>query len=461
MDKTHIITVAALGPDSGELLTMGALEAMRCADALVLRTAQHGAAQLLEREVVPFQTLDALYARCEDFDELCEAAAEALVRKAQACERLCYAVSEPASDATVRALAKALPEGFALRVLGGATLADCAACAVIPFGVNTENLRTITALSVLEMRVQADSPQVITEIDNRYLASDVKLWLGDLFDDETTVYFMENAAQPGAAARPIPLCELDRQPHYDHRTAVLVPRVSVYARSRATYEDFVEVVSRLRAPGGCPWDRAQTHHTLRTYMIEEACEAAEAMDGDDEMQLADELGDVLLQVVLNSCIGAEHRAFTDRDVTSMAAHKMITRHEHVFGQAKADSAQAVTDVWENAKKKERGEQTALERVLDIAPSLPGLMRAQKAVRREAQAKGQTLALDRTLGEARKALDAMESGAGEAALGNALMSLCAAAQAAELDAETALRSAVSAQIERLRGEENAAKPERKI
>lgn len=461
MDKTHIITVAALGPDSGELLTMGALEAMRCADALVLRTAQHGAAQLLEREGVPFQTLDALYARCEDFDELCEAAAAALVRKAQACERLCYAVSEPASDATVRALAKALPEGFALRVLGGATLADCAACAVIPFGVNTENLRTITALSVLEMRVQADSPQVITEIDNRYLASDVKLWLGDLFDDETTVYFMENAAQPGAAARPIPLCELDRQPHYDHRTAVLVPRVSVYARSRATYEDFVEVVSRLRAPGGCPWDRAQTHHTLRTYMIEEACEAAEAMDGDDEMQLADELGDVLLQVVLNSCIGAEHRAFTDRDVTSMAAHKMITRHEHVFGQAKVDSAQAVTDVWEKAKKKERGEQTALERVLDIAPSLPGLMRAQKAVRREAQAKGQTLALDGALSEARKALDAMESGAGEAALGNALMSLCAAAQAAELDAETALRSAVSAQIERLRGEENAAKPERKI
>ena len=461
MDKTHIITVAALGPDSGELLTMGALEAMRCADALVLRTAQHGAAQLLEREGMPFQTLDALYARCEDFDELCEAAAAALVRKAQACERLCYAVSEPASDATVRALAKALPESFALRVLGGATLADCAACAVIPFGVNTENLRTITALSVLEMRVQADSPQVITEIDNRYLASDVKLWLGDLFDDETTVYFMENAAQPGAAARPIPLCELDRQPHYDHRTAVLVPRVSVYARSRATYEDFVEVVSRLRAPGGCPWDRAQTHHTLRTYMIEEACEAAEAMDGDDEMQLADELGDVLLQVVLNSRIGAEHRAFTDRDVTSMAAHKMITRHEHVFGQAKADSAQAVADVWENAKKKERGEQTALERVLDIAPSLPGLMRAQKAVRREAQAKGQTLALDRALGEARKALDAMESGAGEAALGNALMSLCAAAQAAELDAETALRSAVSAQIERLRGEEKAAKSERKI
>ena len=115
-------------------------------------------------------------------------------------------------------------------------------------------------------------------------------------------------------------------------------------------------------------------------MIEEACEAADAMDGDDEMKMADELGDVLLQVVLNSCIGAEHRAFTDRDVTSMAAHKMITRHEHVFGKAKAENAQAVVSVWENAKKKERGEQTALERVLDVPLSLPALMRGQKIVR---------------------------------------------------------------------------------
>ena len=456
MDNTHIITIAALGPDSGEMLTLGALEAMRQADALVLRTARHGVAGVLARQGIEYQTLDALYERSEDFDELCRTAAAALVEKAKTCENLCYAVSEPGSDATVRALAAALPADVTLRVVGGVSLADCAACAVIPFGVNTENLRTITALSVAELRVQADSPQVVTEIDNRYLASDVKLWLSDLFEDEMTVYFLENAAQPGAAARPIPLCELDRQAHYDHRTAVLVPRVSVYERSRATYEDFVEVISRLRGPGGCPWDRAQTHHTLRQYMIEEACEAAEAMDGDDDMKIADELGDVLLQVVLNSCIGAEHRAFTDRDVTSMAAHKMITRHEHVFGKAKADSAQAVTSVWENAKKKERGEQTALERVLDIAPSLPALMRAQKAVRREQQAKGEPSNLKAALEQARRAVDALtQEGAGEGELGAALMSLCAAAHAMDLDAETALRSAITANVERLRREEKKA------
>ena len=456
MDKSHIITIVALGPDSGELLTLAALSQMRMADALVLRTARHGAAEVLAREGLAYDTLDPLYEDCEDFDELCARAAQALVDRARGVRALCYAVSDPVSDATVRALARALPEDTSLRVLGGVTLADGAACAAIPFGVDTENLRVVTALSTRQLRVQADCPQVITELDNRYLASDVKLWLGDLFDDEMTVYFLENAAEPGAGARPILLCELDRQPRYDHRTAVLVPRVSVYERTRATYEDFLEVVGRLRAPGGCPWDRAQTHHTLRQYMIEEACEAAEAMDGDDAMKIADELGDVLLQVVLNSCIGAEHRAFTDRDVTSMAAHKMITRHEHVFGKAKADSAQAVTSVWENAKKKERGEQTALERVLDIAPSLPALMRAQKAVRREQQAKGEPSNLKAALEQARRAVDALtQEGAGEGELGAALMSLCAAAHAMDLDAETALRSAIAANVERLRREEKKA------
>ena len=452
MKQEHIITVAALGPDSGEMLTVGALNAMKQAQALVLRTARHGAAETIEQAGLTYQTLDALYDLCEDFDELCSRAAQALIAKARTVESLCYAVSEPGSDATVRALAASLPEDIGLQVIGGVSLSACAACAVIPFGVDTENLRTVTALSTQEMRVQADCPQVITEIDSRYMASDVKLWLSDLFDDEMTVYFLENAAQMGAAAKPILLCELDRQAHYDHRTAVLVPRVSVYERSRASYEDFVEVIARLRAPGGCPWDRAQTFHTLRQYMIEEACEAAEAMDRDDPMKIADELGDVLLQVVLNSCIGAEHRDFTDRDVTSMAAHKMITRHEHVFGREKAKDAQAVVSVWENAKKKERGEQSALERVLDVPASLPALMRGQKIIRRQWQAEGET----HSLGEAKAAaMDAMRALADEAAdeqaLGAALESLCALAHVMDLDAEIALRSAITKRIDHLQKE----------
>ena len=450
--KPIMITVAALGPDDAKLLTLGAIEAMKGAKTLVLRTARHAAADYLRENGVAFLTLDALYDECEDFDELCELAAERLIALAREHGGLCYAVSEPVSDATVRALCAELPDDVGVRVLGGVTLTQGAACAAIAHGVNTENLRTITALSIDALRPQADTPQVITEIDTRYIASDVKLWLSDLFEDEMTVYFLENAADIGCAARPIQLCDLDRQAKYDHRTAVLVPAVSVDDRSRATYEDFVQVISRLRGPGGCPWDRAQTHHTLRQYMIEEACEAAEAMDGEDGMKIADELGDVLLQVVLNSCIGSEHREFTDRDVASMAAHKMITRHEHVFGKAKAKSADDVVPLWEQMKKKERGEQTALERVLDVPVSLPALMRSQKSIRRELGAKGQTLSAGEALAALEAALTAAKAAnAGEKELGALLEGCCALAHAMDLDAETALRSALGRQIERLMAE----------
>lgn len=234
---------------------------------------------------------------------------------------------------------------------------------------------------------------------------------------------------------------------------MLVPAVSVYERSRATYEDFVQVVARLRGPGGCPWDRAQTHHTLRQFMIEEACEAAEAMDADDGMKLADELGDVLLQVVLNSAIGAEHRAFDDRDVTSLAAHKMITRHEHVFGRAKAKSAEDVSGIWESAKRRERGEQTPLDRAREVSPLLPALMRAQKVHRRLLGDGARGPALE----EVARALDAAKGeGAGERELA-ALLEACAAlAQAMGLDAETALRSRITQRLSR--GEnENAGAP----
>ena len=448
----YIITVAALGPDDGGMLTFASYEAMERAGYLVLRTARHGVAELLRSRGIAFDTLDALYEQTEDFDELCALAAERLIAMARERDGLCYAVSEPVSDATVRALAGALPEDVALSVIGGVPLAANAASAALPFGVDTENLRTLTALSLPEHRPEGDCPQVITEIDNRCLAGDVKLWLADLFEDEMTVYFLEDASRPGVTAEPIALCELDRQAHYDHRTAVLVPAVSVYERSRATFEDFVRVIARLRAPGGCPWDRAQTFHTLRQYMIEEACEAAEAMDGDNPEKIADELGDVLLQVVLNSCIGAEHRDFTDRDVTSMAARKMITRHEHVFGRAKADSANAVVAVWESVKKKERGEQTALERIREVPASLPALMRAQKSMRRLAQSRGEKPVPAELAAQAAAAAQRLcDPAADEAAVSEVLMRVCALADAMGIDAECALRSGVMHLIERLERE----------
>ena len=158
----HMITVAALGPDDGGMLTFAAYEAMERANCLVLRTARHGVADMLKSCGVAFATLAALYEQTEDFDELCAYAAKKLIGMARENGGLCYAVSEPVSDATVRKLASVLPEDIALTVIGGVPLCANAAAAALPFGVDTENLRTLTALSLEDYRPEGDCPQVIT-----------------------------------------------------------------------------------------------------------------------------------------------------------------------------------------------------------------------------------------------------------------------------------------------------------
>ena len=434
------VTVVSLGPDDGRLLTAGAMQAMREAGQLILRTARHGAARQLEEAGIPFEALDGLYEAASDFDELTGAVCRRLLAEAGEA-RLCYAVPDPASDETVAALARLLPAG-GLSVLPGVSAAQGAACAALSLGFDVRGYHALAASALPGLRPSAAAPAVVTEIDGRQLASDVKLWLSDLFDDETPVCFLENACEAEPRGVRIPLLELDRQPRYDHRSAVFVPAVPWTERRRADFEDLVSLVARLRSPGGCPWDRAQTHETLRRYMIEEACEAADAMDRKDPDALCDELGDVLLQVVLNSRIAEEHRSFTDRDVTTAVVRKMIARHRHVFGGEKADSASAVTGVWEAAKRRERGEESTADRMAAVPASMPALMRAQKVQKRALQGAGKAPDAE----EALSAMRALLNGApDEAALGALLEAACRYAEAAGMDAETALRAATDRRI----------------
>ena len=120
------------------------------------------------------------------------------------------------------------------------------------------------------------------------------------------------------------------------------------------FEDFVEVVARLRAPDGCVWDRAQTHETLRKYLLEETQEALDAIDNGDFDNLCEELGDVLLQIVLHAQIASEEGKFTIDDVIQGISDKMIRRHPWVFGDMKIDSIEENIDMWEKIKAKEKG-----------------------------------------------------------------------------------------------------------
>lgn len=438
------MTIVPLGPDDASFLTLGALEELRKANHLYLRTAKHDAVPFLQREQIPFESLDAFYEDAEDFEELSEKAATYLIGKAEEGD-LVYAVSDPAGDATVHAIFSLCPDWLTLRILPGVTLAENVK---VNAGVSMDRVHIYYAMS-LDHPVYSE-PQIICEINDAILASEVKLWLADIYEDDTEILFFSNAGVPFPEVKRIHLYDLDRQEHYDHRTAVFVPEIDVLHRTRASYEDFVSIIAYLRSPDGCPWDRAQTHQSLRRYMIEEACEAAEAMGEDDPEKIADELGDVLLQIVLNAQIGAEHRAFTERDVTSAVTKKMIMRHEHVFGTAKAGTPEATAVVWEHAKEKERGDQSAYERVSDLPGTLPILLRTQKALKREAVANRKEL--DDLL--ARERLIEILSGESPMTgreIGECLWQLCIISEKQGIDSEMALYDRLSERIEALRNE----------
>ena len=147
--------------------------------------------------------------------------------------------------------------------------------------------------------------------------------------------------------------------------------------------DLIKIVGILRSPEGCPWDRAQDHHTIRNNFLEEAYEAVEAIDRDDSILLREELGDVLLQIALHSQIEAEQGHFDFNDVCTGICRKMIGRHPHIFGSEYAANAAEAAQNWEQQKRKEKGLYSLEDRLRQVSGALPALMRAQKLISRAA------------------------------------------------------------------------------
>lgn len=218
-----------------------------------------------------------------------------------------------------------------------------------------------------------------------------------------------------------------------------------------TFAAFVDTIAALRAPNGCPWDREQTHESIARNMIEEAYEAVDAIEQHDAKHLREELGDVLLQVVLQSQIAADAGEFTVADVCRDVNAKMIRRHPHVFGEAAAGSAEDVLSIWDNVKLAEKSAADAQteepEGLLDSVPaSFPALLQAYK-ISRKAVAAGfewDTVEdvwakVEEEIAEFKQACRSDDAQAKELEFGDVLFSLVNVARKEGIDAETALRA----------------------
>lgn len=387
-----MITVVSIGPGDPSFLNEITVRTLRDASPLVLRTGRHPLSVWLETEGMAFRTLDHLYETSDDFDALSRAAAEELWFLSGTSPYLVYAVSDVLTDRTVDALFSSRPEGGEVRLVPGFSFADYYLPACRPF-FSTADIRICPAASFDGTGLQPSRPLLITELNDEITAGEVKQALAAWIRDEETVMFL-----PGdGKALPVPLYELDRQPFYDHLSAVACGPFSYEQRSRKTLEDLMEIMDRLRAPGGCPWDRKQTHQSLEPYVVEEAWEVVGAAEENDPLHLAEELGDLLFQVVFHTSIGKSFDEFTMDDVLSDICQKMIRRHPHVFAPASGSgatdaavelpeagtriTAEQVTDNWDKIKQAETGSKTPLEALKDVSPALPALRYAEKVLRK--------------------------------------------------------------------------------
>jgi tetrapyrrole methylase family protein / MazG family protein len=221
------------------------------------------------------------------------------------------------------------------------------------------------------------------------------------------------------------------------------------------FDKLVAVQARLRAPNGCPWDREQTHATLRTYLIEEAYEVLEAMESDDDAKFAEEMGDLLLQIVFHSQIATEEGRFTVSDVIREIHDKMVRRHPHVFGEKRAKDAAEVLKNWEQLKKEERaakkdgeGKKEGPASLMDgVSKALPAALEGFQLTRRAARigfdwenAEGVLEKLNEEADEVRHALSAKDSKKTEEELGDLLFAAVNLARFLHIDPEIALKKA---------------------
>ena len=224
--------------------------------------------------------------------------------------------------------------------------------------------------------------------------------------------------------------------------------ITMAASAGTLFERLLDIMSRLRGPDGCPWDREQTRSSLKAYLIEEAYEVLETLDSDDIDALQEELGDLLFQVVFHAQIGRERDEFTMEELLQRLVDKMVIRHPHVFGTTKVDGPREALAQWEAIKQRQAMEAGHPRSVIDVVPrALPALLRAQRLQNKAARvhfdwptAEAAWLKVDEEMREAAAALASRDVSRVREELGDLMFSLVNVARLSAIDAEDALHAA---------------------
>jgi tetrapyrrole methylase family protein / MazG family protein len=372
-----MIKIVGLGPGAKEALTIGTVCELENNKNIFLRTEKHPTVDYLKEKSIVFETYDNVYESIGSFDEVYLNIANDLIKKHGELGELIYAVpGHPlVAERSVFNLIELCKESnIEYKIMPAVSFIDAMieGLKIDPI----EGLKVIDAFDIGNQILDKRIGTIITQVYNQLIASEVKLKLLDQYNDETEIYYVRAAGiKDQESIRKIPLFELDMQEDIDYLTSIYIPKD---LKNKRDFNDLLSIIETLRGEDGCPWDREQTHQSLKKSLIEESYEVIDAIDQEDDDSLIEELGDVLLQVVFHASIGNEDGYFNISDIIEGICNKMISRHPHVFKDAnELNSSEEVLVKWDELKKKEKGYNSITEEMNGITKGLPALLRAHK------------------------------------------------------------------------------------
>lgn len=457
------ITILGLGPGSWDDLTIQARAVLARAaqekTPVYFRTLVHPTVEPLKAGLpdLPIESFDDLYDESDNWERLYQGITDTVCEVA-ARQPMIYAVpGHPLiGELTVQLLLQqARQRGLSTRIVSGLSFLEpvCAALELDPFSLGAQILDA-TALAGLGHEEIAGkliptTPLLVVQVYNRRVASAVKIALGECYPDDWPVKLVRAAGvDSDQAVIEMPLYELDRNNLANHLCTLYVPPRGEMDALRVP-ETLRYITMRLRRePDGCPWDRQQTHRSLTRYVIEETYEVVEALEENDMEKLAEELGDLLLQVYLHAEIARQDGKFAIGDVFEHINAKLIRRHPHVFGEVEVENAGQVVQNWEAIKRQEKiaaGKDIESASVLDGVPlASPALMLAQEYQKRAARTGFEFTSLQEVLDKLSEELQELREASTpeerKEEMGDVLFIVAKVARMLHIDAEEALREA---------------------
>lgn len=449
-----MIVVAGLGPGDPGALTLSVREALQSATRIFLRTEKHPTVETLRMWRLRWESFDSLYESGARFEEVYEAIVTRLLSEAKDSDILYAVPGHPlvAEDTVKRLLAQS---EVPVEVLPGLSALEAVYARL---GLDpASGLQIVDGLAIDSTPLAPGAPLLVLQLYSRAIASEIKLGLmRHLPDDHPVTVVRAAGVRAQERVEQMPLYDIDRIDWIDYLTSLYAPPAPPRGLPR-----LIGIVARLRDPeGGCPWDLKQTPETLRRYILEEAYETVEAIDEGDPAAIEEELGDLLLQVVLQAQIHGEEGLFDLGDVAEAIADKLVRRHPHVFGDARVDNADEVRVNWEDLKAAEKGPQDS--NLSGVPSALPSLTQSEKLQKKAAQARfewtdaAQILdKIEEEIGELRAELPGMDRAGLTHELGDVLTAVVNLARLLDVDPEDALRQANQRFMRRFRAMEQLA------